>query len=75
LQECTLVHIATLFELGKSEELFKFAHRIIDTTPDDCLGWYAVACYYYAIGNLATARSFFGEGTATGWIMSRDGCR
>uniref|UniRef100_A0A915APB9 Cell division cycle protein 16 n=1 Tax=Parascaris univalens TaxID=6257 RepID=A0A915APB9_PARUN len=82
-QDCILVHVATLVQLRKSDELFMLAHRLVDNQPDDEISWYTVGCYYYTIGQLGTAKNFlnkcttmnssFGEGwLAFGHVLSAE---
>ena len=39
-------YISCLVEVEDSTELFKVAHRLIDTNCEDWLGWYAAGVYY-----------------------------
>ncbi|VDM38787.1 unnamed protein product [Toxocara canis] len=82
-QDCILVHVATLVQLRKSDELFILAHQLVDNQPDNELSWYTVGCYYYSIGQLGSAKNFlnkcttmnssFGEGwLAFGHVLSAE---
>lgn len=72
--DCLIVHICLLVKLDKTNELFKLAHKLVDTYPDSHVSWYAVACYYVAIGNCEAAKRFFHKCTlldpqfGEGWI-------
>lgn len=61
VQDCLLVHIATLVQLKKCEELFMLAHQLVEARPDDHISWYAVGCYYYSIGHLNAAKNFLSK--------------
>ena len=45
------VYIACLAETNNSIELFKIAHRLIDTNCENWLGWYCAGIYYLTIRN------------------------
>jgi anaphase-promoting complex subunit 6 len=47
---CTPLALACMVQLGKSKELFALAHELMASQPKHVLSWYAVGCYYYAIG-------------------------
>ncbi|KHN82823.1 Cell division cycle protein 16 -like protein [Toxocara canis] len=42
-QDCILVHVATLVQLRKSDELFILAHQLVDNQPDNELSWYTAS--------------------------------
>uniref|UniRef100_A0A1A8RYP5 Cell division cycle 16 homolog n=1 Tax=Nothobranchius rachovii TaxID=451742 RepID=A0A1A8RYP5_9TELE len=48
---CLPVHIGTLVELGKSNELFYLSHRLVDLYPNNPVSWFAVGCYYLMVGS------------------------
>ena len=61
---CLPLYIATLVETHAGQELFRKAHALADEYPDSALSWYAVGCYYYAVGDNGNARTFFSRATA-----------
>ncbi|XP_015597960.1 cell division cycle protein 16 homolog isoform X2 [Cephus cinctus] len=61
---CLPVHIACLVELKKTNALFYLAHKLVDLYPDMALAWFAVGCYYYAIGRSDPARRYLAKATA-----------
>ncbi|XP_010786903.1 cell division cycle protein 16 homolog [Notothenia coriiceps] len=48
---CLPVHIGTLVELGKSNELFYLSHKLVDLYPNNPVSWFAVGCYYLMVGH------------------------
>uniref|UniRef100_W5M4B4 Cell division cycle 16 homolog (S. cerevisiae) n=1 Tax=Lepisosteus oculatus TaxID=7918 RepID=W5M4B4_LEPOC len=48
---CLPLHIGTLVELSKSNELFYLAHRLVDLYPNGTVSWFAVGCYYLMVGH------------------------
>lgn len=62
-ERCLPVHVATLVELKKSNELFYLAHRLVDLHPDKAVAWFAVGCYYYLVGKNEPARRFLSQAT------------
>lgn len=72
--DCLIVHVCLLVKLDKTNELFKLAHKLVDTFPDNSISWYAVACYYVCIGNCEAAKRYFHKCTlldpqfGEGWI-------
>ena len=72
----SLVHIAAMVELGKSSELFYFAHRQVKEYPKSALSWYAVGAYYYSAKKFDASRRYFNKATAldpnmmSAWIGS-----
>ncbi|VDK66443.1 unnamed protein product [Onchocerca ochengi] len=73
-QDCLLIHIATLVQLRKFENLFILAHQLVDSQPDNEVSWYTVGCYYYSIGQLGAAKNFLNKCTSMncafgeGWL-------
>nr|XP_054771442.1 cell division cycle protein 16 homolog [Lytechinus pictus] len=63
-ERCLPVHVATLVELKKSNDLFYLAHRLVDLHPDKAVSWFAVGCYYYLVGKNEPARRFLSKATA-----------
>ncbi|XP_053593265.1 cell division cycle protein 16 homolog [Microplitis demolitor] len=61
---CLPVHIACLVELKKTNALFYLAHKLVDLYPDMALAWFAVGCYYFAIGKSDHARRYLAKATA-----------
>ena len=47
--ECMPVHIASLVETKKDNELFALAHRLIEAFPNEPISWYAAACYNFIV--------------------------
>ncbi|XP_038050279.1 cell division cycle protein 16 homolog [Patiria miniata] len=60
---CLPLHIATLVELRKSNDLFYLAHKLVDLYPGKPISWFAVGCYYYLVGKNDSARRFFSKAT------------
>uniref|UniRef100_A0A8C5MZF8 Cell division cycle 16 n=1 Tax=Leptobrachium leishanense TaxID=445787 RepID=A0A8C5MZF8_9ANUR len=48
---CLPVHIGTLVELNKANELFYLAHKLVDLYPNNPVSWFAVGCYYLMVGH------------------------
>uniref|UniRef100_A0A4W5JM89 Cell division cycle 16 homolog (S. cerevisiae) n=1 Tax=Hucho hucho TaxID=62062 RepID=A0A4W5JM89_9TELE len=48
---CLPVHIGTLVELSKANELFYLSHRLVDLYPNNPVSWFAVGCYYLMVGH------------------------
>ncbi|XP_071949741.1 cell division cycle protein 16 homolog [Antedon mediterranea] len=61
---CLPLHIATLVELQKSNELFYLGHRLVDLYPNKAVAWFAVGCYYYLVGKQDAARRFLSKATS-----------
>jgi anaphase-promoting complex subunit 6 len=55
------VHLACLYELGKTNVLFLIAHELADSRPDEPCTWLAVGIYYFATGKIAEARRYFSK--------------
>nr|CAH8847274.1 unnamed protein product [Trichobilharzia regenti] len=53
---CLPIHISVLKELGKSNELFKISHELMDVYPTSALAWFSVGCYYLSINKNELAR-------------------
>ena len=56
-------HIASLVALGRQNELFLSAHRLIEAHPEKAIAWYAVGCYYLVAGQSDRARVYFSRAT------------
>jgi len=56
-------HIASLVALGRQNELFLSAHRLIEAHPTKAIAWYAVGCYYLVTGQSDRARVYFSRAT------------
>uniref|UniRef100_A0A023GNI7 Putative anaphase-promoting complex apc cdc16 subunit n=1 Tax=Amblyomma triste TaxID=251400 RepID=A0A023GNI7_AMBTT len=73
--DCFPVHIACLMELGKSNDLFLLAHKLVDMYPESAVSWFAVGCYYYVIGKADSARRYLSKATVLdqvfgpAWLM------
>ncbi|XP_043927047.1 cell division cycle protein 16 homolog [Protopterus annectens] len=48
---CLPVHIGTLVELNKANELFYLSHKLVDLYPCSPVSWFAVGCYYLMVGH------------------------
>uniref|UniRef100_A0A8C5FM72 Cell division cycle 16 homolog (S. cerevisiae) n=1 Tax=Gadus morhua TaxID=8049 RepID=A0A8C5FM72_GADMO len=48
---CLPVHIGTLVELSKANELFFLSHKLVDLYPNNPVSWFAVGCYYLMVGH------------------------
>ncbi|KAJ8256042.1 hypothetical protein COCON_G00199060 [Conger conger] len=48
---CLPVHIGTLVELSKANELFYLSHKLVDLYPNSPVSWFAVGCYYLMVGH------------------------
>uniref|UniRef100_A0A673KMB0 Cell division cycle protein 16 homolog n=1 Tax=Sinocyclocheilus rhinocerous TaxID=307959 RepID=A0A673KMB0_9TELE len=48
---CLPVHIGTLVELSKANELFYLSHKLVDLYPSNPVSWFAVGCYYLMVGH------------------------
>ncbi|XP_071838689.1 cell division cycle protein 16 homolog isoform X2 [Apostichopus japonicus] len=62
---CLQLHIATLVELQKSNDLYYLAHKLVDNQPDMAISWYAVGCYYYLVKKYEASRKFLSKSTIT----------
>lgn len=75
VMECLPVHISCLMELGKSNDLFYKAHKLVDMYPENAISWFAVGCYYYLIGKADSARRYLSKATVLdqvfgpAWLM------
>lgn len=75
LMECLPVHISCLMELGKSNDLFYMAHKLVDMYPENAISWFAVGCYYFLIGKADSARRYLSKATVLdqvfgpAWLM------
>ncbi|KAL2266471.1 hypothetical protein VTJ83DRAFT_5823 [Remersonia thermophila] len=55
------VHLACLYELKQTNELFLVSHDLADKHPDKACTWLAVGTYYLATGKIADARRYFSK--------------
>ncbi|KAK4104756.1 TPR-like protein [Parathielavia hyrcaniae] len=55
------VHLACLYELRRTNELFLVAHNLADNHPDHACAWLAVGTYYLATSKIAEARRYFSK--------------
>ncbi|AEO56310.1 hypothetical protein MYCTH_2301076 [Thermothelomyces thermophilus ATCC 42464] len=55
------VHLACLYELKRTNELFLVAHELADHHPEHACTWLAVGTYYLATGKIADARRYFSK--------------
>ncbi|XP_027632020.1 cell division cycle protein 16 homolog isoform X3 [Tupaia chinensis] len=62
---CLPVHIGTLVELNKANELFYLSHKLVDLYPSNPVSWFAVGCYYLMVGHKNEhARRYLSKATA-----------
>eukprot|EP00191_Tetraselmis_sp_GSL018_P013716 CAMPEP_0177591846 /NCGR_PEP_ID=MMETSP0419_2-20121207/8229_1 /TAXON_ID=582737 /ORGANISM="Tetraselmis sp., Strain GSL018" /LENGTH=478 /DNA_ID=CAMNT_0019082643 /DNA_START=732 /DNA_END=2168 /DNA_ORIENTATION=+ len=72
--DCLPVHLASSVLLGKKNELFIRAHRLVNEYPDQAISWFAIGCYHTCAGQHDSAQRYFGKCTsinprfASGWI-------
>ncbi|KAI9105622.1 hypothetical protein DFS34DRAFT_574929, partial [Phlyctochytrium arcticum] len=68
------LHVSCLSELGKRNDLFYFAHQLVDNFPAQACTWYAVGAYYLLIQRNLEARKYFSKSTmldggfGPGWL-------
>ncbi|KAK4041678.1 hypothetical protein C8A01DRAFT_14617 [Parachaetomium inaequale] len=55
------VHLACLYELKQTNELFLVAHDLADNHPEHACAWLAVGTYYLATSKIADARRYFSK--------------
>ena len=55
------VHLACLYELKQTNELFLVAHDLADNHPEHACTWLAVGTYYLATSKIADARRYFSK--------------
>ncbi|KAL2138233.1 hypothetical protein VTI28DRAFT_7208 [Corynascus sepedonium] len=55
------VHLACLYELRQTNELFLVAHELADHHPEHACTWLAVGTYYLATSKIADARRYFSK--------------
>ena len=60
---CLPIHIVCLLERRRTNALFQLAHRLVDAYPESALAWFAVGCYYYAVGKMEPARRYLSKAT------------
>lgn len=58
-----LVYLAALVELRERQELFVYAHKLVERDPADAVTWMAVGYYYLASGVYDTARLYLQKAT------------
>ncbi|KAJ5076788.1 cell division cycle protein [Anaeramoeba ignava] len=63
-EESTItLHISTLVQLNKINDLFKLAHKLASEYPDHHLAWFSIGCYYYLLKQYEKARAYFSKST------------
>ncbi|KAL5628713.1 hypothetical protein BROUX41_002104 [Berkeleyomyces rouxiae] len=68
------LHLAALFQLQRTNELFLVSHDLADHYPDEPCTWLAVGTYYFAINKIPEARRYFSKASmmdphfAPAWI-------
>ncbi|KAI9712343.1 MAG: anaphase promoting complex subunit cdc16 [Bogoriella megaspora] len=55
------VHLACLYELNKTNDLFILSHNLTDSHPEEPSTWLAVGVYYLSISRIAEARRYFSK--------------
>ena len=60
---CIPLHVALLVDLRKTNALFSLAHSLVDMYPEWSIAWYAVGCYYFAVGKQDSARKYLSKAT------------
>lgn len=72
---CIALKLVLLVDLRATNDLFEFAHRVVDSLrPSPALASYAVGCYYYSVALFDKAGRYFSKTTqldplfAAGWI-------
>ncbi|CEG43769.1 Anaphase-promoting complex (APC), Cdc16 subunit [Plasmopara halstedii] len=58
------VYVGTLVELGKSRELYQYAHQLVDVYSTKASAWYTVGCYYLLIKKFEAAQRYFHKATS-----------
>lgn len=58
-----ITYLATLVELAERQELFVYAHKLVDKSPREGVTWMAVGYYYLASGAPETARRYLQKAT------------
>ncbi|CAJ0960657.1 unnamed protein product, partial [Mesorhabditis belari] len=58
-----LVHLNCAASVKDTSSLFLLGHELVDRCPNDEISWYAVAMYYFMIGNNAAAKNFMNKAT------------
>lgn len=58
------LYLASANELGKKEDLFVLAHRLVEEEPDAALSWYAVGVYYLCTRQYEQARKYLYKATS-----------
>ncbi|TPX72149.1 hypothetical protein SpCBS45565_g00656 [Spizellomyces sp. 'palustris'] len=72
--KCVPIHVSCLSELGMKNDLFYFAHQLVETFPDRACTWFAVGGYYLLIKKNLEARKYFSKCTqldgsfGPGWL-------
>ncbi|KAF9580813.1 anaphase promoting complex subunit cdc16 [Lunasporangiospora selenospora] len=61
---CMPMHVVSLCEIDRKNELFMLAHELVDHRPTHALTWFAVGAYYYKIGKMNKARDYFKKATS-----------
>jgi anaphase-promoting complex subunit 6 len=71
-----MVHIAAMVELGRTSELFFFAHRQVKEYPRKALSWYAVGAYYFSAKKFDASKRYFNKATTLdpGMMAAWIGC-
>ncbi|KAF2074387.1 hypothetical protein CYY_004321 [Polysphondylium violaceum] len=63
-QICLMVHISSMFELQKTNELYYTCNQLIENFTQSPISWYGVASYYQLIQNYELSLKFFTKSTS-----------
>ncbi|TPX32078.1 hypothetical protein SmJEL517_g04733 [Synchytrium microbalum] len=55
------IHIACLYQLNMTLELYDLGHQLVDHYPKLAVSWFAVATYYLGIKKYEEARTYFSK--------------
>jgi len=61
--DIVLTYLGSLVELGERQELFAYAHKLVDGEPREAITWLAVGYYYLASKSFDTARLYLQKAT------------
>jgi anaphase-promoting complex subunit 6 len=54
-------YVSCLYELGATNKLFRIAHDLADTHPQEPAAWLAVGTYYLSVNRVSEARMYFSK--------------
>lgn len=58
---CVPMHLVSLYELNRKNELFSIAHELVEQHPKHAVAWFGVGVYYYLVANYMEARRYFSK--------------